>query len=405
MPEILLLWKEHFSKITNSHTECEIECQREIYEKELGTHRKSYWNFQCLNFSLLDVQKAIARLPLRKASGLDGLSAEHIKYGGGVLALHLSALFQAMLRHSVVPRQFKESIIVPIVKDKNGDASDPDNCRGIAVASVMSKLFERLVLTKFNHLLVTNELQFGFKKNIGCAECSYTLQEAVDYYLRGGTDAVYVAALDLSKAYDRVSHYGLLIKLIQRKFPGALIRLIEEWYKQQVVRVRWAGEYSTPFGSRNGVRQGSVLSPIFFNVFIDDLVNQLRTMGRGARVGNSFVGCIVYADDISLLSPTASGLQEMLDACSHFVDARLLKFNVKKSAVTVFRRMKRSMGSVCSEFRLCGQVLPVSDNLKHLGIVSRFDGKDTSMVESRMRKFYAAAKCSNGKVGDSVQRC
>ena len=169
------------------------------------------------------------------------------------------------------------------------------------------------------------------------------LQEAVDYYLRGGTDAVYVAALDLSKAYDRISHYGLLIKLIQRKFPGALIRLIEEWYKQQVVRARWAGEYSTPFGSRNGVRQGSVLSPIFFNVFIDDLVNQLRTLGR---VGNSFVGCIVYADDISLLSPTASGLQEMLDACSHFVDARLLKFNVKKSAVTVFRRMKRSIWEV-----------------------------------------------------------
>ena len=55
-----------------------------------------------------------------------------------------------MLRHSVVPRQFKESIIVPIVKDKNGDASDPDNYRGIAVASVMSKLFERLMLTKFN---------------------------------------------------------------------------------------------------------------------------------------------------------------------------------------------------------------------------------------------------------------
>ena len=153
------------------------------------------------------------------------------------------------------------------VKDKNGDASDPDNYRRIAVASVMSKLFERLVLTKLNHLLVTNELQFGFKKNIGCAECSYTLQEAVDYYLRGVTDAVYVAALDLFKAYDRVSHYGLLIKLIQRKFPGALIRLIEEWYKQQVVRVRWAGEYSTPFGSRNGVRQMECTVSYFLQCF------------------------------------------------------------------------------------------------------------------------------------------
>ena len=58
------------------------------------------------------------------------------------------------------------------------------------------------------------------------------------------------------------------------------------------------------------------------------------------------MGCIVYANDISLLSPTASGLQEMLDARSHFVDARLLKFNVKKSAVTVFRPMKGSMGRI-----------------------------------------------------------
>ena len=75
-----------------------------------------------------------------------------------------------------MPRQFKESIIVPIVKDKNGDVSDPD--QGIAVASVMSKLFERLALTKFDHMLVTNQLLFGFKKNIGCSECSsYTLQD------------------------------------------------------------------------------------------------------------------------------------------------------------------------------------------------------------------------------------
>ena len=121
-------------------------------------------------------------------------------------------------------------------------------------------------------------------------------------------------------------------------------------------------------------------------------------------MGNSFVGCIVYADDISLVSPIASGLQDMLDVCGHFTKDNLLKFNIRKSAVTVFTCMKRRMGGVCAEVRryVVKCYVPVTKNLTYLGIVARFDGKNTSPVQSRVQKFYAAANAAMGKLGQKT---
>ena len=104
------------------------------------------WN---ISISLWEVRKATDRLLNRKAPGVDGILVEHIKYGGMILLIHMGVLFQAMLRHSFIPEQFKDSIVVPIMKDRNGGVSDPDNYRGISLSSVVSKLYERLILVKY----------------------------------------------------------------------------------------------------------------------------------------------------------------------------------------------------------------------------------------------------------------
>ena len=341
------------------------------------------------------MEKAIGALSLKKAVGTDGVSAEHIRFGGGALSLHLSTLFQAMLRHSFVPKEYKESVVVLIVKDRNKDISDPNNYRGIAVTSVVSKIFERLILSKWEVLLQSSEFQFGFKKGIGCAECSHVVQEAIDYYLSNGTNSMLACALDLSKAYDRVSHYGLFCKLIKRGIPVAVVKLIEGWYTDQTLRVKWGGQLSEPVHVSNGVRQGGVLSPLF-NVVLDELLCKLKETGRGAKVGGQYVGGLAYADDIVLLSPTVSGLQSMLDVCGGFAEDNFMKFNVQKCSVTVFSRK-----SVTTDLylRLCGHTVPVTNQFTHLGTLFKGDRDISSSVKARMAKFYGAANAVVGRMG------
>ena len=118
----------------------------------------------------------------------------------------MSVLLNSFLRHAFVPHQFLRSYVVPIANEKTGDMTYPDNYRGVALSSVTSTLLEHILLERFRSVLSSCEQQFGFKQGQGCADCSFVRRETIEYYLSNGNREVHVCALDLSKAYDRVSH-------------------------------------------------------------------------------------------------------------------------------------------------------------------------------------------------------
>ena len=99
-----------------------------------------------VDISLERVVKAVGGLKTNKAAGCDGVQPEHVKYGGCVLALYLCSAFTMFLRHSFVPEQFVTSYVVPVVKDRSGDTADVNNYRGISVSSLVSKLFEMVLM-------------------------------------------------------------------------------------------------------------------------------------------------------------------------------------------------------------------------------------------------------------------
>lgn len=102
--------------------------------------------------------------------------------------------------------------------------------------------------------------------------------------------------------------------------------------------VRWNGKIGRPipFPVLCGVRQGGILSPLLFAVYVDDLISSLRQCGCGVSVGNLFVGCVVYADDIALLSVSCFGLQKLLHACKEYSVQWDIKFNPVKSQIASF---------------------------------------------------------------------
>jgi len=280
-------------------------------------------------FGTDDVDRVIRSLKHGKAAGLDGISVEHLTYSHPSLISHLRKLFNLIMQHGYVPKHFGSGVVVPILKDRLGDVSSLDNYRAITISNIISKVFESCLLEKFGDFLTSHDLQFGFKKGLGCQNAIFTVQQVTSYFTKHGS-TVYFSALDASKAFDRVNHSKLFDKMIERNVPHCFIRVLHNWYSKLVSVVKWNGVFSYPFSVYCGVRQGGVLSPLLFNIYVDDLIHQLEASNYGCYVFGKFFGCIMYADDLLLLSASVTGLQQMLHICHSFAQLNDIIFNHKK---------------------------------------------------------------------------
>ena len=156
--------------------------------------------------------------------------------------------------------------------------------RPIAIATIVSKLYESTILYKCEDFLNTCDNQFGFKRKHGTEFCIYTLKEFIDYYKQRGT-TIFVTFLDASKAFDKIDFWLLFQKLITKDFPVFIIKILAYWYCHQEMHVRWGSTFTSSFHVSNGLKQGGILSPMLFNVYMDPLSIQLNRSGIGqARV-------------------------------------------------------------------------------------------------------------------------
>ena len=167
----------------------------------------------------------------------------------------------------------------------------------------------------------------------------YCLKSTIDHFTNHNS-RVYVAFLDCSKAFDRISHHGLFSKLIERKVPLCIILCLIFWYGNMHSAVKWGSESSRDFSVPLGIKQGGINSPDFFACYYDGLTTLLRQKQLGCHIGNLFLASLFFADDIVLLAPTRSSLQGMINECSVYCEKYCLSFNNKKSKVMVFSKSK-----------------------------------------------------------------
>lgn len=152
----------------------------------------------------------------------------------------------------------------------------------------------------------------------------------MDYFTNNDSN-VCVGTLDLSKAFDKVNHAGLFAKLIDRMVPVDIIFVLINWYSQTFTMISWNGAFSASVPLTSGVRQGGILSPIFFSVYVDDLLNQLSSSGLGCFVKGFCLNSLMYADDLILLAITVFDLSKMLELCSEFFAQVDMPVNLQKS--------------------------------------------------------------------------
>ena len=318
----------------------------------------------------------ITKLNSNCAPGLDGLTSEHLKYGkSNILCSVLSDLFSCLLSWNIVPSVFQVGVIVPILKKPTLNPNEESNYRPVTLSSVLSKLLEMLLLPEDN----VCKNQFGFRKGRGTA-FACTMVNDVKEYFRKTSSPLFVCSLDAEKCFDSICHVSLFMKL-RAKIPDKHWILLYRWYKNLKAIVKWKNGFSNSFNVTRGTRQGSLLSPQLFNIFIDDLLIELDESPDRVRIGNCCLNSFAYADDITLLCTTIPGLQRLIDICCSYASKWRFKFGISKTKCMVvsgdcFVQQPR--------WFLNNLAIDNVDNLEILGV--HFDSNNAQHVNVRSEK-------------------
>ena len=150
-----------------------------------------------------DVVTGVSKLTNGKHDGDKGHFSDHVSKGPTRLHVYISLLFNAMISHGCVPHDFLLSTLVPIPKNKRKSLNKSDNYRAIALSSILGKLLDVILLKKCQHVFKSSDLQFGFKKKHSTNQCTFVVNEVLQYYANNNTN-VLITLLDASKAFDRV---------------------------------------------------------------------------------------------------------------------------------------------------------------------------------------------------------
>ena len=174
---------------------------------------------------------------------------------------------------------------------------------------------------------------------------------------------------------------------MKRGVPFCFLNVLIYWYLNLRCRCQWQGILGDYFPVSTGVRQGGVLSPQLFAVYVDDLINILRSRGIGCHILNTFLACLFFADDLCLISPTRSAMQELLDICFKYCEEINLSFNDKKSKTLVFNMKPNHFIKPLS---LNGCTIEIVNEWKYLG-TTIISGKNFSFsAKKELRSFYAS---------------
>ena len=319
------------------------------------------------NISIFEVKKAVDNAKKGKACGIDAIPVDVLCNATSVSFLHV--LFNVCFEKGIVPSEWGRCIINPIPKSSTTDPRDPMSYRGIALASAMYKIYCSVINSRLaSWCEVNNKLvdeQNGFRK---CRSTIYqvsTLTNIIESRKKRKL-STFCAFIDFRKAYDCINRDLLWEKLESVGINGKLFNAIKSLYTSVTSCVRLNNLTTEWFDVKCGLRQGCCLSPLLFNLFINDLAVRIKALGKGVCLDGDIVSILLYADDIVLIAETAEDLQLMLNCLNEWCSANCISVNASKSNVIHFR--PKSVPQIDVQFNCGSHNLDISDRYTYLGL-------------------------------------
>jgi hypothetical protein len=273
-------FNEFFTSFEAPNAYKKSECSSFIFDRFKSLKKKFFKKlnkpeFQKFIFKQVSaelVEKIISELDNASSSGITDIPISIIKYSSKILSQPISDFINFCLMNNCIPNEWKFAIVTPLYKNK-GDLSDFNNYRGISVLSPFAKLFEKILQRQILDFFNSNELfhksQQGFRSGFSCETA---LHELITNWRNNINSKLFNLALfvDFKKAFDYVNSDLLLLKLYCYGFSYDTIKLISNYFydRKQMVKCKFSNSSNILLG----VPQGSILGPLFFLIFINDLV-------------------------------------------------------------------------------------------------------------------------------------
>lgn len=343
------------------------------------------------SISIKEIEKATKKLKNKKAPGFDRIRNEMLKTSLRFTKKSLSILFTLILNSGVFPTNWGDGTITAIYK--SGDKNDPTNYRGICVNSCLGKLFcsilnNRLIEYSLNQRLL-HRSQIGFMPNHRTSDHIFTLKTLIDKYVTHTPKGkLFSCFVDFRKAFDSIWHQGLLYKLLKYQIGGKFFDVISNMYSNSKCCVRGKTTRSDFFDYQKGVRQGCILSPILFNLYLNELPNTLSINALDPIVlpDGTDINCLLYADDLLLISHTAEGLQDCLNKLSQYCKNWFLDINHSKTKVVIFQKKTRKSTIEKYNFLVNNKQIEIVKDYTYLGVNFSSNGSFANHKEKLKEK-------------------
>ena len=314
-----------------------------------------------------EVIEAIVSAKNRKAASIDDIPAEVLKNDSApeLLFIIISGCFQL----GIVPSQWTRGVINPLLKPNSDDDRKPLNYRGITLISVPCKIYCIILNRRLTEWLEDNEClceeQNGFRKGRSCEEHIHSLYQTLNDR-KISRKQTFACFIDMKKAFDTVNRSLLWYKLRKLGIRCKFLNAVQSLYANVECTVRVNNDLTPWFDVSSGVRQGCILSPTLFSIYINDLAERINSLNNGVSIDECMISILLYADDIVLLAPDEQCLQNMLNVVTEWCETWKLSLNGEKTKVVHFRTSLTDISK--SSFTCCGHDILFTDSYKYLGV-------------------------------------
>ena len=283
-----IITKTNFVKENFSELKCKLDTKLRNIE------------FKVQPITPFEVRKIIDKLEINKSTGLDGIGPRILKYCGDIITPAIASIINISINQCIFPDSLKNACVIPIFK--GGIKNDPNNYRPISILPTISKIFERHLANQIQYFLnkynLIHDMQSGFRKN---HSCHTALTHLIDTWLKDVDSGNYVGAvfLDLRKAFDLVDHEILIHKLKLYHFSDNTVKLFKSYLSNRKQLIKVKSLKSDTLLIKSGVPQGSILGPLLFLLYMNDIASISSTGSTD-----------LYADDTTICE-TSSDLQKI----------------------------------------------------------------------------------------------